>query len=501
MAKPDRYNQDEKKWRADLSPMVLWEGFMHCFSCWSIRRVWAVIGAIAAFGAWAGAPWAADGNVPGELVDASKLRVCADPDNLPYSNKAGEGFENKIAELLARELDRDVSYTWYPSTIGFVRNTLGARVCDVVIGTTLVNELMQNTNPYYRSTYALIQRADAEHKVDSLDDPTLKDMRIGGVANTPPVTLLAQRGLIGNLAPYHLMVDTRHDHPAQDMVNDVESGEIDIAVVWGPIGGYFAKRADGNMVVTPIQADDNSPMRMDFRISMGLRRGEPVWKDQLNNLLREQKDEIESILLDYGVPLLDNQGNPIPVKEQQQGHFVPEPDGYRMADFRAPVPQTLEGALVLDTIDLAALIEAEQPLLIDVMPAPRKPKDTGLWIAPKRDNIEGSFWLANTGYGELSDEFSIFFEDQLAELTEGDASRRLVFYCEADCWMSWNAAKRALSLGYDNVAWYPQGTDGWREAGLPLKRAEPVQMPDFLPVKDGFNRTAALETVAHLIRD
>jgi PQQ-dependent catabolism-associated CXXCW motif protein len=135
------------------------------------------------------------------------------------------------------------------------------------------------------------------------------------------------------------------------------------------------------------------------------------------------------------------------------------------------------------------------------MPAPRKPKDTGLWIAPKRDNIEGSFWLANTGYGELSDEFSVFFEDQLAELTEGDASRRLVFYCEADCWMSWNAAKRALSLGYENVAWYPQGTDGWKEAGLPLERAEPVPMPDFLPVTDGFNRTASLQTIAYLTKD
>ena len=444
---------------------------------------------------------AADGNVPGELVDATKFRVCADPDNLPYSNEAGEGFENKIAELLAAELDRDVTYTWYPSTIGFVRNTLAARVCDVVIGTTIINELMQNTNPYYRSAYALVQRADAEHKVADLDDPALKAMRIGGVANTPPITLLAQRGLVGNLAPYQLMADTRHDHPAQDMVKDVETGEIDIAVVWGPIGGYFAKQADGAMVVTPLKADDGSPMRLDFRISMGLRRGEPVWKDQLNDLLREQKDEIEAILLDYGVPLLDNQGNAIEPKTQQQGSIVGEPDGYRLADFRAPVPATLEGADVLSTAQLHAQMQVEDMLLIDVMPAPRKPQHTDLWIAPRRDNIPGSHWLANVGYGELSDEFAAFFEQELAHHTEDDPSRRLVFYCEANCWMSWNAAKRALSLGYENVAWYPEGIDGWKAAGLPLERSEPAPMPDFLPVNDGSNRTAALQTHARLIQD
>ena len=207
----------------------------------------------------------------------------------PYSNRAGEGFENKIAELLAGQLEREVTYTWYPSTIGFVRNTLAARVCDVVIGTTIVNELMQNTNPYYRSTYALIQRADAEAQITDLDDPALKDMRIGGVANTPPITLLARRGLVGNLEPYQLLADTRYDHPAQNMIEDVESGEIDIAVVWGPIGGYFAKQAEGALKVTPIAADEDMPLRMDFRISMGLRRGEPVWKQQLDDLLRERE--------------------------------------------------------------------------------------------------------------------------------------------------------------------------------------------------------------------
>ena len=150
-------------------------------------------------------------------------------------------------------------------------------------------------------------------------------------------------------------------------------------------------------------------MRMDFRISMGLRRGEPVWKQQLDDLLREEKDAIEDILHEYGVPLLDNQGNAIEVKEQRRGSVIEEPAGYRLADFRAPVPATLSGADILNTEDLAALVVAEDPFLIDVMPAPRKPRDTGLWITPKRQNIPGSHWLANTGYGELSDEFADFF--------------------------------------------------------------------------------------------
>ena len=471
------------------------------FTFASMLRTLATATAIATLSVHGSMVQAADGNVPGELVDATKFRVCADPDNLPYSNKAGEGFENKIAELLAGELEREVTYTWYPSTVGFVRNTLAARVCDVVIGVPTTNELMQNTNPYYRSTYALIQRADAEPKVGDLDDPALEDMRIGGVANTPPITLLAQRGLLGNLEPYQLMADTRHDHPAEDMVKDVQSGEIDVALVWGPIGGFFAKQADGTLDVTPLAADQNSPMRLDFRISMGLRRGEPIWKEQLNDLLREQKPAIESILLDFGVPLLDNQGNPITAKEQQQGGLVEEPAGYRMADFRAPVPATLEGAEVLSTGALEALIKAEQPLLIDVMPAPRKPRDTGLWLPPKRDNIPGSHWLANTGYGELSDEFSVFFEQELSALTAEDPGRRLVFYCEADCWMSWNAAKRALELGYDNVAWYPLGTDGWKAAGLPLERSEPAPMPDFLPVTDGSSQSTVDRAVAQLLAE
>ena len=243
----------------------------------------------------------------GELVDPDTLRVCADPHNLPYSNEAGEGFENKIAELLAADLGVELSYTWFPQTIGFVRNTLGARVCDVVTGITSTSELMQNTNPSSRSSYVLLQRAEADPKVGSLHDPALKDLRIGAVARTPPVDLLARQGLLKNLRPYHLVVDTRFESPGRDLVEDLAAGEIDVGVVWGPIGGYWAARQSVPIEVVPL-TDEAAGARLDFRITMGLRRNEPEWEQILNGFIAEHQDEIQAILLEYGVPLLDRQG-------------------------------------------------------------------------------------------------------------------------------------------------------------------------------------------------
>jgi quinoprotein dehydrogenase-associated probable ABC transporter substrate-binding protein len=263
----------------------------------------------------------------GELVDRDTLRVCADPHNLPFSNEAGEGFENRIAELLAQELGVELAYTWFPQSVGFVRNTLGARVCDVVMGIVTTSELMQNTNPYYRSSYALVQRADAKAKVASLDDPQLADLRIGAVARTPPIDILAQQALLKNLRPYHLMVDTRFDSPGREMVEDVAAGEIDVGVLWGPIAGYWAKQQSLPIEVIPITGE-NTGARVDFRITMGLRRNEPEWKQVLNDFIAEHKAEIQAILLDYGVPLLDEQGRPIKAAlDTRQGALpsVPEP--------------------------------------------------------------------------------------------------------------------------------------------------------------------------------
>lgn len=157
---------------------------------------------------------------------------------------------------------------------------------------------------------------------------------------------------------------------------------------------------------------------------------------------------------------------------------VPEPEGYRLEDFRAPVPETLAGATVLDTEALHALLAAsDEVILIDVLPAPRRPENLrpgALWLPRKRRNIPGSVWLPNTGYGILPVEEEAYLRDNLRRLTVGEPGRPLVFYCLAECWMSWNAAKRALSWGYANVYWYPEGTDGWADAGLPLQDAEPA---------------------------
>lgn len=245
-----------------------------------------------------------------EAVDRSSLRVCADPANLPFSNQAGEGFENEIAGLLAKELDVPVKYTWFPQTTGFIRNTIQARRCDLIIGISLGFELIQNTNPYYHSAYALIYREDSGISVISLKDPALKALTLGVVAGTPPANLIAKYGLLGKTRPYQLFADTRYHKPGKRMVDDIAAGEIDIGVLWGPIAGYYAGQHNPKLKVVPL-ANEPGETKMDFRITMGVRFNEPEWKREINALIRKKQPEIDAILLRFGVPLLDNQGNPI----------------------------------------------------------------------------------------------------------------------------------------------------------------------------------------------
>ena len=242
-----------------------------------------------------------------ETVDRSALRVCADPANLPFSNQAGDGFENKIAELVAEELSVPVEYTWFPQSTGFVRNTLQARRCDVVIGISLGFELLQNTNPYYRSAYVMLYRAEGSPDVASLTDPALKSARIGLVAGTPPATMVALNGLMSQVRPYHLQADTRFDHPGRKLVEDLAKGDIDVGLLWGPIAGYYAKQQDVALKIVPLLTN-GGPVRMDYRITMGLRFNEPEWKRQLNDIIKRRRADIDAILRDYGVPLLDEQG-------------------------------------------------------------------------------------------------------------------------------------------------------------------------------------------------
>jgi quinoprotein dehydrogenase-associated probable ABC transporter substrate-binding protein len=241
-----------------------------------------------------------------ELVDPKTFRVCADPRNLPFSDESGEGFENKLAELFARKLGEPTSYTYFPQVIGFVRNTLNALRCDVIMGVAVGDDLVQTTNPYYHTTYALVFKAgNGLDGIESLGDPRLKRDHIGIVAGTPPATVLAQQGLMALARPYALTVDTRVDAPTRTMVNDIESGQIDAGVLWGPIAGYYAQRATPRLAVVPLLKE---PERMDFRIALGVRRTDQDWKRRLNRLIAESQPEIDRILEEYGVPLLDEQG-------------------------------------------------------------------------------------------------------------------------------------------------------------------------------------------------
>jgi quinoprotein dehydrogenase-associated probable ABC transporter substrate-binding protein len=269
-------------------------------------RLWLVAGAAALAGLPAAPPLAQQA-ATGELVDRSQLRVCADPANLPFSNEQGEGFENKIALLLAERLQVPVTYTWYPQTIGFVRNTLNAYVCDLVMGVGSPNQQLQNTNPYYRSTYVLAHRAADGEKFTDLASPTMKEARIGVIAPTPPVDLLVQHGLLGQIHSYPLPADTRAYNPGREMIDDLAAGQIDVALLWGPVAGYWASRQEVPIELVAL-VGDGSAQHLDFRISMGMRRDEPDWKHEINDLIGELQPEIDRILREYHVPLLDRQG-------------------------------------------------------------------------------------------------------------------------------------------------------------------------------------------------
>lgn len=246
-----------------------------------------------------------------ELVDPNVLRVCADPRNMPFSNKAGEGFENKIAELIAEKLGKSVSYTYFPQVVGFVRNTLRANRCDVILGYPQGDELVQNTNPYYRTAYALVFKPGTGlDGITSLDDPRLQDKRIGVIAGTPPATTLAAKGLMAKAKPYPLMIDTRLFSSAEELVGDVASGDTDAGLLWGPMAGYYAKRQDPPLTVVPLVKEEDGP-RMAYRITMGVRPSDQNWKRTLNRTIQENQDAINRILLDYGVPLLDEQDRPV----------------------------------------------------------------------------------------------------------------------------------------------------------------------------------------------
>ena len=246
-----------------------------------------------------------------ELVDPNVLRVCADPNNLPFSNEKGEGFENKLAELFAEKLGKKLAYTFYPQATGFVRMTLGSHRCDVIMGYPQGDEMVQSTNPYYQTAYALVtKRGGPLESVEALGDPRLQGKRTGIVAGTPPATYLVAHGLMAKAKSYPLVVDTRFKSSAASMMKDLASDEIDAGVLWGPIAGYRALHAEPPMHVELLLKDTGGP-HLVYRITMGVRPSDQNWKRQLNKLIAENQPAIDKLLLDFGVPLLDANGQPL----------------------------------------------------------------------------------------------------------------------------------------------------------------------------------------------
>ncbi len=253
--------------------------------------------------AWGTAAHAANPN--SREVDLTEFKVCADPHNLPFSNRAEEGFENKIAKLIADDLELPLSFVWMPQSVGFVRSTLNTRVCDVILGMVSGDDLVQNSNPYYRSTYALVTRTTDGYKATTLNSPELKGHAIGVVAGTPPVDALVASGYAAQLRPYRLVVDTRYNAMGQDMINDLTSGAIDFGVLWGPIAGYFAKHSTVPLTLAPL-VNEPDKLKIEYRITMGVRHNEPKLKHLLNAELKKLKPQIDAILNDYGVPRIDD---------------------------------------------------------------------------------------------------------------------------------------------------------------------------------------------------
>jgi mxaJ protein len=244
-------------------------------------------------------------------IAASKtaLRVCADPNNLPFSNQKGEGFENKIAELVASDMKRPVEYTWWAERRGFFRNTLKDGKCDVVMGVPASFELAATTKSYYRSTYVFVTRKESELDISSFDDPRLRTLKVGvqmvgdDGANTPPVHALNDRGIVNNLRGYTLYGDYAQRTPAAEILNGLVNKDVDVAVVWGPLAGYYAATSKTPLDIRPVTPEIDLPYRpFVYDIAVGVRRGEDELKNEIDAILARRHNDIDKILASYHVP-------------------------------------------------------------------------------------------------------------------------------------------------------------------------------------------------------
>ena len=238
------------------------------------------------------------------------LRVCADPNNMPFSNRAGEGFENRLAEIVAEALGRKVKYTWHAQRRGFIRNTLNAGKCDVIMGLPNV-DMIATTRSYYRSSYVFVTRADRDLTFSSIKAPELRKLKIGvhligdDGANTPPAHALGEQGIVDNVSGYMIYGDYREEAPPKRLIDAVVEGEVDVAAAWGPLAGYFAKRSKVPLRIVPItDTVEFLPLVFQYAIAMGVRKYDERLKNQLDEVIVARRDEIRALLEGYGVPML-----------------------------------------------------------------------------------------------------------------------------------------------------------------------------------------------------
>ena len=265
------------------------------------------------------------------------IRVCADPDNMPLSNQKGEGFEQKIAELVAKEWNAKIEYAWWPVRRGFFARALNGRYCDIAIQAPSAFDMAGVTKPYFRSGYVFVTRKDSGLDIKSLADPRLKKLKIGvnllnsDAENTPPAMALSRYGVVGNLVGYSTFY-TDTERP-EDIITDVAKKEIDVAVVWGPIAGYFAKRSTVPLVVLPLaERDSLSDFPFRFNIAMGVRRRDRALRDSLQTVLDRKAPEIQTILKEYGVPMFPIPTEPKPQPQAPGGTPAALPDSGRAAN-------------------------------------------------------------------------------------------------------------------------------------------------------------------------
>ena len=239
-----------------------------------------------------------------------ELRVCADPNNLPFSNAAGQGFENKLAELIAGELGAKISYTWHAQRRGNVRETLNEGLCDLIPGVGSSLEMLGTSRPYYRSTYVAVTRADRDLDIASFDDPRLRTLTIGvqligdDGSNTPPAHALARRGMIDNVRGYMVYGDYADAAPQEAIVRAVARGDIDVAFVWGPVAGYFAPREGVPLKIDPVRpAFDGPQLPMIFDVSVGVRKADLRLKREVEDALSRRDADVRKLLASYGVPI------------------------------------------------------------------------------------------------------------------------------------------------------------------------------------------------------